>query len=300
MLKLDFILIGAQKAGTTTLDSWMAQHPEIYLPPQKELNFFALEGKKPDWPGPGDDVAVDGSVGNRADYESIFESAGDAKVNGESSVLYLYSERAPVAIHREFPEARFIVSLRNPIDRAYSAFGHLRRDGREPEADFSKALELEELRISKGWEPLWHYRAMGFYGRQLVHWLSYFDRSQFFIVHNSQLRRNPDTAIREIFRFIGVDSVFRPNLSIESNSSGISRNQQLNDFLNLPHGFKSILKKIVPLRFGRRVKTLIQKNNLQRLAAMPEELRVQLTKEYAEDQALVEEQVGYDLPPVSR
>ena len=164
----NFLIIGAAKAGTTSLYRYLEQHPEVYMSPVKEPKFFALGGERLDYRGPGDEARMRGaSVTSLEDYRELFRGVSTETAVGEASTLYLYSERAAARIKHHVPDVKLIAVLRNPVDRAYSDFLHLVRDGIEPLTDFPQALEAEESRIRSRWAPMWHYRRRGFYHPQL-------------------------------------------------------------------------------------------------------------------------------------
>ena len=143
----NFIVLGAAKAGTTALYHYLGQHPEVCMSRTKETNFLALKDDPLDFRGPGDrDYITRFSVTTLDGYRDQFRGCGAKPAIGEASPLYLYSPKAPGLIGEVVPDAKLIVILRNPIDRAYSAFLHLVRDGRETVLDFGEALRLEDER----------------------------------------------------------------------------------------------------------------------------------------------------------
>jgi hypothetical protein len=168
-----FIIVGAAKAGTTAIYHYLRQHPQVYLTPLKETNYLALAGQKLEFCGPGDDDYVNRlSVTDEDAYRAQFADVRDEIAVGEASPLYLYAPHAAERIRNVVPDAKIIIILRNPIDRAYSAFLHLVRDNRECHRDFALALSKERERIEAGWEHIWHYIAMGRYLEQVQR---YFD-----------------------------------------------------------------------------------------------------------------------------
>lgn len=218
----NFLIIGAAKAGTTSLYRYLEQHPQIYMSPIKEPNFFALEGEPLDFRGPDDKLYIEQfSVTERESYGALFEAAGPEQAVGEASALYLYSPQAPARICRYVPGVKMIAVLRHPVDRAYSAFLHLLRDAREPLPSFEAALEAEAVRIRGGWEHIWHLRRMGFYGEQLTRYYRYFGREQIRVYLYEELQRAPEEVIADMFEFLGVDPGFRPDRSVRYNEPGM-------------------------------------------------------------------------------
>src|SRR5215472_6955488 len=165
----NFLVLGTAKAGTSSLYAYLKQHPEVYLSPKTELNFFAHEGKDLNFRGPGDPDYVwdDSIIATYEEYCKQFDTVDKESAVGEVSTHNLYSPQAAAKIKHYVPNAKMIAILRNPADRAFSAFSHMVRDRREETDDFRCALSREQHRIRNNWEPLWHYKAMGFYGAQL-------------------------------------------------------------------------------------------------------------------------------------
>lgn len=218
----NFFIIGAAKAGTTSLYRYLEQHPQIYMSPIKEPNFFALEGQPLDFRGPDDRLYIEQfSVTERERYEALFEASGPEPVRGEASALYLYSPQAPARIYRDVPDAKIVAVLRHPVDRAYSAFLHLLRDAREPLPSFEAALGAEEARVRGGWEHLWHLRGMGFYGEQLGRYYRCFGRERIRVYLYEELQREPEGVIADILSFLGVDPGFKPDRSVRHNEPGM-------------------------------------------------------------------------------
>ena len=156
MILPNFLIIGSAKAGTTSLHYYLNQHPEIYMTAVKEPRFFALEGKNLNFSGPDKDIINSTSVTTYEEYIALFEEVSSEKAIGETSPLYLYSEKAIQRIHHYLPDVKLIVILRNPIDRAFSCYTHLLREGYES-LSFADSLKAEEGRIHDNWAHLWHY-----------------------------------------------------------------------------------------------------------------------------------------------
>lgn len=228
----NFLVIGAAKSGTTALYYALRQHPQIYMSLTKEPNFFALEGKSPAYRGPGDQDAINGpSITSLAAYQRLFHGVSRETAVGEASTAYLYHERTSERIKHHIPSAKLIVVLRHPVERAYSSYLHMVRDGREPLADFSQAIQAEQARIRDHWEHIWHYTHMGYYSVQLERYFDAFDSGQIKIHLYDEWTTSPLQVMRDTFRFLGVDERYVPDLSLRPNVSGIPRNRLLQTIL---------------------------------------------------------------------
>jgi hypothetical protein len=192
-----FLVIGAMKAGTTSLHEWLRHHPQVFMPQLKEPEFFSEDDN---W-----------RRGIRW-YSSLFEPGAGSPVRGEASTGYSRVERFPAAPARAasiVPEARLIYVLRDPIDRMRSHYRHSVLMGRE-----RRSVD-DALRSGGG------YLDASSYARQIRSHLEHFDRQQLFTVFSDELRADPDGTLRRICSFIGADPAFVPSdLPDEQNVSG--------------------------------------------------------------------------------
>lgn len=289
----NFLVLGAAKAGTTSLYRYLAQHPEIFMSPQKEPSFFALEGDQPEFAGPGDASMNRLAVTRLEDYLELFSGAHGHAARGEASVLYLYAPGAARRIRRYVPHARLIVMLRNPVDRAYSAYLHLRRDGRETVDSFGRALDLEEQRIAAGWQHLWHYRRMGLYSEQVARYLEVFPRNQLLFIVFERFVAAPQVHLPRIFEFLQVDSGFVPDTRTTYARTGIPRRLWLHNALRRETILKRTLKNALPTGMVDRFRRM-RRENLVR-PPLDARLRSHLLERYRPDIFRLEEMIGEDL-----
>ncbi len=201
-----FFIAGVPKAGTTSLYAALVRHPELFLPTVKEPKFFLSDGPPPRHGGPGDAQTYQEHIWRRDEYEALFEPAGPDRLRGEATPFYLYDRAAQERIHRLVPQAKLILVLRDPVDRAYSNWSHLWSAGLEPEADFLTACEREPERRAAGWADIWHYQAMGSYGSQLRDLFTRFDRDQVLILRYRDLHDDPVDTLDTVCRFLGVST----------------------------------------------------------------------------------------------
>ncbi|HEY0561070.1 MAG TPA: sulfotransferase [Frankiaceae bacterium] len=202
-----FVIAGAPKAGTTALHAALATHPGLYLSPVKEPKYYLTDGRPPPRSGqrgPGDAHSAREWVWRRADYLALFDAAPEDAVRGESTPFYLYDRAAHARLAADVPDVKVIVVVRDPVDRAWSNWVHLRADGLEPEADFAAAVRQEPRRIDRGWAPFWHYRSLGRYGEQLRDLYRHVPRDQVFLLRYRQLVDTPGETLDRVSRFLGV------------------------------------------------------------------------------------------------
>jgi hypothetical protein len=289
----NFLIIGAAKCGTTALYSYLQQHPDVFLSPSKEPQFFAFEGETLRFRGPG--VTINETAITRLDdYRALFADVRGESAIGEASALYLYVEKAADRIRRHLPEVRLIAILRNPVDRAYSSFMHLRREGREPITDFRAALAAESGRIRDDWGFLWRYRDMGRYHEKLRRYYDRFPREQIQVLLYDDFRADAPAAVRSVFRFLGVDEGFLPDTSLEHNVSGIPRSRAVYDALWGKSRVGRALEQILPGRWLADVRARSASRLLRREPLDPA-LREELIREWREDVLPLQDLIGRDL-----
>lgn len=294
-----FILLGAAKAGTTVLWEHLKAHPDIFMCPVKEPNFFAMEGKRAAFAGPGDDAAINRHCVTDLDsYSQLYSEAGKAQACGEASNLYLYSPDAPATVRHYVPDAKLLVVLRNPADRAYSSFLHLRRDEREPFTRFRDALAHEAERVSANWEHLWHYRRMGLYSEQLTRYFDLFDRAQMHIYLYEDLLESPGDVLRSIFTLLEVDPAHEPDLSLRTSATGLPRNRWVHRVLwpliDQPSILKSLAKRLTSERVRRMISYKVKVKNIRK-PEFPPDVRRELTAYFREDVLRLQTMIGRDL-----
>lgn len=201
----DAIIIGAPKAGTSALHAALARHPEVFVAAVKEPKYYmCADAPPPAYRGPGDAHSQQEWVWRRRDYEALFASAPAGTLRLESTPFYLYLPSARRRLAEELPDAKFVVVVRDPIDRAYSNWMHLWVDGLEPEADFVAACRAEERRIDAGWAPFWHYRRMGRYGEQLADLFARVERERVLVLRYWQLVAKPAETLDRVSTFLGI------------------------------------------------------------------------------------------------
>lgn len=288
----NFFIIGAAKCGTTALSQYLAQHPDVFMSSPKEPHFFAFMGESLDFRGPG--VTVNSAITDIDSYLRIFENAGSARAIGEASVTSLYVPTASARIREYVPAAKLIVILRNPVERAFSSFQHLIRDGREPIADFEAALDAEPRRIRDNWGFLWRYADMGFYHRQLEPFFSLFPRTSIRTVLHEDLVRDSERTLRELFEFLGVDAAFTADTSVRHNVSGVPRLGFLHRALLGTTAIKGALHAVLPEKARVRAREWYLARALER-QSMPLRSRERLKEVFASDVAKLAQLIDRDL-----
>lgn len=247
----NFLIVGAAKSGTTSLSYYLKQHEQIYISPVKEPKFFTSAFLNFPLKGIGDNVVEKHIIKNFEDYKSLFKWATpQRKAIGEASVDNLYyHENAIKQIKKYLGDPKIIIVLRNPISRAFSAYTHLVRDGRET-LSFEKGLELEQERMKNNWEFMWFYKNVGLYHEQVKDYLESFSNVKIYLMED--LENKPLDVIKDIFVFLDVDDEFIPDVSVKYNVSGIPKRKIYGKISKNLNSIGSFLEKRINYLFPKK------------------------------------------------
>jgi hypothetical protein len=284
----NFLIIGAMKSGTTALYYYLEQHPQIYMSPVKEPNFFCSGGEQ---------SSPSGSSTRIEAYQYLFKGVSDERAIGEASHCYLYEPQAAARIQQHLPNAKLVAILRNPVDRAYSHFLHMVRNGSEPLTDFAKAIQEEKIGAYDE-RSFQDYIGRGLFYGQLKRYFDMFDRAQIKVYIYEDLNNAPLDTLRDIFRFLGVDDSFVPDISLRRNVSGYAKYKTVDKFLTKPSVIKEILKIYLPARLRWRLSKVfddLKTRNLVQPPPLQPEVRRQLVEVYREDILRLQELIHRDL-----
>ncbi len=291
----NFLIVGAAKAGTTSLYKYLQQHPQVFMSPLKEPHFFTYANSHTTPTGPGDNYFFESVVNSYDKYRELFDGASKELAIGEASPSYLYSVHAANQIKEYLPKGKIIAVLRNPVDRAYSAFLHMRRAGREPLKDFAVALNHEPERIQNGWGLIWHYRKAGYYYEQVERYYKLFGKAQVKVCLYEDLLKNPQEFLNDIFKFLEIDSQFTVNTNLKFNVGGVPKNQYLHNILESPSSIKKVFRGLIPEQVRKGVMHSLIASNLSKPSPIPEKLREEMVNEYREDLLKLQELISGDL-----
>ena len=294
----NFLIVGAAKCGTTSVYHYLRQHPQVYMSPIKETNFFAYEKGTE-----RTDSAARFPIRSREEYVALFRDASREIAVGEASPRYLVHPQAAERIHSLIPEAKIIAILRNPIDRAYSAYSMRLRDGKEPRS-FAEAVREEEsgcLRENLEWGQN-HYLEEGDYVNQLRPYLQRFDRKHIAIYLFEDLEKDPIGFMREVYQFLDVSDEFVPDTSVRYNVSGVPKQRALAPILIWKKGsFRNKLtgaaRQVLPKWVEQPLLGLQRKWQSQQLVKPPmsPEIREKLALKFRDDILQLQDILDRDL-----
>jgi hypothetical protein len=220
----NFLLIGANRAATTTLYHHLGQHPDVFVSPIKEpMYFLTADGSSID-EYVAAPAAASGAQPSWDDYLSLFAGAGHHAARGEASTLYLHNAKV-VALARRLPGLRIIAVLRQPVDRAFSNYVMHREWGVERLPSFEAAVAAEPARIAARWAQAWHYLALGRYVAAVRAYLNVFGSDRMRIYLFEDVVANPAAVVRDAYAFLGVDPTFPVDPAIHHNRVRVVRTQ---------------------------------------------------------------------------
>jgi hypothetical protein len=198
----DFIVIGVQKGGTSSLFTYLDHHPQLILPTVKEIHFFDLNYSK-------------GIEWYKSHFPLKFFHAGCR--TGEATPYYIFYPLAAKRVLDHCPNAKMIVLLRNPVDRAYSHYMMQFNRKIDPATSFEDAVALETERLTGELDKMqtdesyrsfnfqkYSYLSRGLYARQLKQWLRYFKHEQFLFLRSEDFFENPERELLQIYKFLGI------------------------------------------------------------------------------------------------
>jgi hypothetical protein len=268
------------------------------MSPVKEPHYFTFEGEIPTFPGPGGGYFPRVAISNRLEYETLFSGVATERAIGEASTTYLNSNVAALRIKNYVPEAKIIILLRHPADRAYSQYNYYRFHRIETSPDFSVALENEAGRINDGWSFIHFHQKESFYFQSLKRYFDQFPREQIKIYLYEDWYKSPKSTLQDLFKFLEVNEDFPPNIQ-QSNVSLIPKNCYLHGLASRPNCIEKRLNHFLPAVVRRALISCLQHiNNKYNLSPPPPlglKLRQQLTDGYYEDIIKTQELIGLDL-----
>lgn len=277
--KVNLFIVGAAKAGTTSLRSYLNQHPDIFFTPLKEPNFFARdidpakftaaykkrnafadEAYFKTQPLPELHISF---IQSPLQYIELFRDSDQEKYIGESSTAYLYSSVAANKIHEYNPDAKIIVLLRNPISRAFSHYT-MALQGGYTDLNFREAIEKDIKKHEKGFGISDLFIDLGLYSQQLKRFYSSFPLHQIKIVLYDDFKLDSNQTLNELFAWLEIGPILvnthkQMNVSLQPKSK--KWNKLLSDI-----GIKKIASNVLSNSFKQKIKSTYYSTKLGNLS----------------------------------
>ena len=272
----NFMCIGAAKSGTTTLYDILKQHPEIFIPAFKEPHFFDIPenyNNGIDW------------------YEKNYFRNINKKIIADFTPSYFFEKETPKRIFKDLgTQIKFVVLLRNPVDRAYSHYLHSVRDEHE-NLSFEDSLKQENERL-ESYEKKGDYLSylrnsyfhQGLYGDMLERYLEYFTLDNFLFIHfENEFMIDRKKIMDKLLIFIGLETEINLNLDLRSNPASKERFKFLKKLMKKKGWWRKILKFMVPsMQIRQIIRNKVQRANLKEFQKekLSEKLKTDLYNEY--------------------
>jgi hypothetical protein len=279
-------LVGAMKAGTSTIAKLLGQQRGVFLSPVKEPNFFKSRQQSPPYTGPVSDVEQwTNWTWTKNDYHRLFSDAADEQLILDATTSYLVNPETPAMVHEYCPDAKIIVCLRNPVQRAVSAFNYMSAGAGDPCVDMKSAIEHEIAGGRDDWLFPWRYLHGGKYDEHLANWLAVFPAEHILVLDFETLISDPKISIAIVCDHLGIDFSSDLVANNPENATTIPGpiNALIRRLLINPGAWKSALKPLLPYRFRHALKRDTLKT-LRKIGAPPgrieDSIRVRLEDYY--------------------
>ena len=291
----NFLIVGAAKSGTSSLHNYLNQHPEVFMP---SYNKSAMKVKEPRFLIK--DLVqhrVHNGVWTFEKYQSLFADVKDEKAIGESTVLYLYYYKDAIQNIKHYlgEDVKIIIMLRNPIDRAYSAYLFASRTHQENQT-FEKALVNSRERYNKDdtLSPMILYKELGMYYKMVKAYMEKFKHVHIVLYDDFILQTNLE--VRRVFDFLNVSNTNEINSSKVINSGGQKWNSRVAKDLLMGEGsMKKSLKFLLPKNVRVYIKNILINSFTSKANKMNKSIRKELLDYYQKDIQLLEKLINKDL-----
>ena len=253
-MKVYFFIVGAPKAGTTSLYHYLNEHPKIIMSKEKEPDYFSHEALKNQ-----NIYYYNMQIDTEEKYHSLFNLERDDSILGEASVSYLFYEDVPAKIKQYNKHAKIIIVLRNPIERAYS---HYLMDFRLGlvQNTFEEII-YRDSSVSKDFELHYQqYIEVSQYFSQIERYLKIFGKEKIHIIDYEDLQKDQEAVLKNIFLFLEVETDYQANIKKEYNTFSMSKYSIINWFYSF-FFFRRIVKFLLPKKMLKIITTLFFQKN---------------------------------------
>jgi len=291
----NFLIVGAAKSGTSSLHNYLNQHPEVFMP---SYNKEGMKVKEPRF-------LIKDLVQHRLhngvwtieEYQSLFEDVKDEKVIGESTVLYLFYYKHAINNIKHYlgEDVKIIIILRNPADRAYSAFQHVSRGFKENNS-FEESLEIETGRMEseENLTPMVMYKEMGMYYQMVKAYKESFKNVH--IIFYEDFRDNIESEMNKTYNFLEISSDFEIDFIKRHNVGGKRwKDKKMKHLFMKDNPIKSILKSVLPKKFKKGMRNNLVNVSTNKVVPMREKTRKGLNDYFKQDVEKLSELLNKDL-----
>jgi len=291
----NFLIVGAAKSGTSSLHQYLIQHPDVFM---STFNKEGVSVKEPLFLIKSKvEKRLHFGIWNWDEYKSLFEDVKQEKAIGESTVFYLYYYKEAIKNIklRLGNDVKIIILLRNPVDRAFSAFQHVSKSVKES-LSFEEALNQEENRLEKDLTltPMVMYKDMGLYYNMVKAYKEEFENVH--LIFYEDFRDKTDEVLKDVFDFLEVNVKIKINSSTRHNVGGKRwKNQKMKNLFQKDNILKSIYLKFMPDIIKGKVKEKLVKLSTNKVTSMNKKTKEHLESFFKDDINKLSELIGMDL-----
>jgi hypothetical protein len=295
----NLFIIGAPKAGTTSLYEYLRGHPDVYMSAVKEPAYFS-----PDVPP----QKIRFPYGDEERYLQLFAGATTERYVGEASTYYIYSRQAPLLIHEFEPESRIVAMLRNPVEMAWALHGQRASHGREPITEFEQALAADNRPDAGGAarreqvDKVGRYRDRARYAEQLEHWFEVFGRDSVDVIVFEDFVADTPAQFRRLLGWLGIDATHRPESFAVHNPSHTVRRGVVRSAINTAPGrwaTQRLLPRIIGFERSTRLAQGVKRSDVGRTTEkrkpIPDDVRRELQADLLPDVNRLSSMLGRDM-----
>ena len=291
----NFLIVGAAKSGTSSLHNYLNQHPEVFMP---SYNKEGMKVKEPRFLIKDlVENRLHNGVWNWEEYQSLFDKVTDEKAIGESTVLYLYyfEEAIKNIKYRLDENVRIIIMLRNPVDRAFSAYTHVARSVKE-QLSFEKALEIEHERLELDFTltPMVMYKDMGLYYNMVKAYLDNFENVH--IIMYEDFKSDTAKVVKKTLEFLGLNSKVSLETGLKHNVGGKSwKTPFLKHFFMKDNFVKKLFRMVLSFSLRKKVRIFLESILKHNSKPINTETRENLVMFFKEDVSKLEQLLQINL-----
>ena len=281
----NFFIVGAPKSGTTNMSYYLMQHPQVFMPENLEPYYFARLDIPQNYKRE--------IISDEKKYLNLFKNAKNCKVVGESSPVYLYCPHSALEIKNRFPNSKLIISLRNPIEIAYSEYFSLKFMGFDQNRSFDELLDSSEEQLTRNEFHIDSLLEAGFYSKHIKRFQKIFSKNQIKITIFEEYVKNTVPTINSILSFLGI----KESITFDVTSKGaykVPRNfasQKLMNNSTFRKAAKFVIPTVTRQKIGERF--LVKESSRPPLK---QNQRKRLTQIYQDDVENLSELLGRNLP----
>ncbi|NNC95217.1 MAG: sulfotransferase [Chitinophagales bacterium] len=295
----DFLIVGAAKSGTTSLHTYLKEHPSVFMPEDKEPYFFSFWKETPDFQSPDH---LNGVITDIEEYSSLFSECKDEQIIGDASPSYLYTYEESIENIKEiygdkFKDLKIIIILREPIARAWSQYMHFKKFDNEPlHAKDAFNKELIRKRMDLNWNIFYDYIGFSSYSKGVHSYLNSFPKVRVYLF--DQLKDDSESLLKNILRFLEVsDNITAISIDKKHNISGSPKNrfgEAIWKLMFQKNPIKSLASKVMPKKIKKQVFSYVSPKILAK-ETIPDDIKENLKNVFTEDINKLEKEIDQDL-----